>query len=253
MPQSSSRRAVVDGVDRRVVPADADFRGDGKRRDGADHGARHFFQKRTIAQQRRAAVFRDHLVDRAAEIQVDEIGPLPIHDHARGLAEMRRVCAEKLHAERALAFVEFKVADGSSVPAEDALGADEFRDDDIGALLLAKLPEDGVRHPGHRREVEREVVFEPREHCFQGYTKWGACHFAQCEAVAGSLTPAITTTVPRGIPRCATKEPAHWGCLFGWGAHASRRIHQADLRTPLCRRACRTLQPFVAYATKRLQ
>jgi transposase len=47
-----------------------------------------------------------------------------------------------------------------------------------------------------------------------------------------------------------SQTPAHWGCLFGWGAHASRRIHQADLRTPLCRRACRTLQPFVAYATK---
>ena len=62
--------------------------------------------------------------------------------------------------------------------------------------------------------------------------------------------PQATYSVIYEIPRCATKEPAHWGCLFGWGAHASRRIHQADLRTPLCRRACRTLQPFVAYATK---
>ena len=46
------------------------------------------------------------------------------------------------------------------------------------------------------------------------------------------------------------KNPPIGDVFFGWGAHASRRIHQADHGTPFCRRVCRTLQPFVAYATK---
>jgi hypothetical protein len=50
----------------------------------------------------------------------------------------------------------------------------------------------------------------------------------------------------RGRPSTALKGRLHQHAK----GRASRRIHQADHGTPLCLRACRTLQPFVAYAIK---
>jgi hypothetical protein len=115
-------------------------------------------------QQRGTTVFRDDLVHRAAEIQVDEIRLFPVDDHARRLAEMLRVRAEKLHTQRALRLLKFEILQRAFVAPKNALGADEFRDHHIRAVLFRELPEHGVRDPGHGREVERETVLKPRRH-----------------------------------------------------------------------------------------
>ncbi len=77
---------------------------------------------------------------------------------------MLGVAAEKLDADRALGLDEFEILHGPLVAPEDPLGADEFRDHHVRALLLAELAENGVRDPGHRGEVKRELVLEPRKH-----------------------------------------------------------------------------------------
>jgi len=89
---------------------------------------------------------------------------LPLDDHPRGLGKMIRVAAEELDADGALGLVKFQVLEGAGVAAEDALRGDELRDDDIGSLLLAELAKNGVRDPGHGREVKREPVLEPGQH-----------------------------------------------------------------------------------------
>ena len=77
---------------------------------------------------------------------------------------MLRVRAEKLHAERALRRLKFEILQRAFIAPEDALGADEFRDHDIRAVLLGELSEHGVCDPGHRGEVERKAVLKPRKH-----------------------------------------------------------------------------------------
>ena len=160
-------------VDRRRAPADANLRRDRHRRARPHHGAGDLFQKRAVAQDRGAAVFRDDLVHRAAKVQVNEIRLFPVDDHARRLAEMLRVAAEKLHAQRALRIDKLQVLQRPLIAAKDALRADEFRHHHIRPVLLRELPENGVRHPGHRREVERKFFVEPRKHAPRYHTPPG--------------------------------------------------------------------------------
>ena len=76
-------------------------------------------QRRAILEQRGAAVLRDDLVDRAAKVQVDEVRPHPVDDVLRRLRHVLRVPAEKLHADRALAFIEVEILAGAFVAAKD--------------------------------------------------------------------------------------------------------------------------------------
>jgi len=152
------------GVDGGAVPADANFCRDREGRGGADDGAGDALEQGAIAQEGGAAVLADDFIDGAAEIEVEEVGLLPLDGHAGGLGEVIGVAAEELDAEGTLGFMEVEVLEGACVAAEDALGRNELSDDDIGALLLAEAAENGVRDPGHRGEVERETVLKPREH-----------------------------------------------------------------------------------------
>jgi hypothetical protein len=54
-----------------------------------------------------------------------------------GLGHMLRVPAEKLHADRAFAFIEVQVFARSFVAAKHAFGRDEFGHEHIGAPLFA--------------------------------------------------------------------------------------------------------------------
>ena len=150
-------RATCGSVDRVRVPTDPDLGRDRHRRHGANDRLRHRRQGGAIFEQGRAAVLRHHLVDRAAKIQIDKIGPDPIDDVFRGFRHVFRVSAEKLHADRPLAFVEIEIFARPFISPEHAFGRNELRDEDIRAALFAELAENLVRDAGHRREIERKT------------------------------------------------------------------------------------------------
>ena len=110
---------------------------------GPDHRERDAFQQRAIAQQRTATVLADHFVDRAAEVQVDEIRLHPVDHRARGFRQAGGFTTEKLDAQRTFQrVVERNVFLRAFVAVQDAIGGDEFGREHIRALLLAKLAED---------------------------------------------------------------------------------------------------------------
>ena len=111
----------------------------------------------TILEQRGTAVFRDHLVDRTTEIQIDEIRPHPIDHVFRRLRHMLRVPAKKLDADRSLAVIEIEVLARSFVPAKHAFGRNEFGHEHVRPALLAELPEDLGRDARHRGEIKRKT------------------------------------------------------------------------------------------------
>ena len=76
--------------------------------------------------------------------------------------------AEELHAERALGLDEFEILQRPLVAPENTLGGDELRDHHIRAVFLGELAKNGVRHPGHRREVKRETGLGTREALAEG-------------------------------------------------------------------------------------
>ena len=92
-----------------------------------------------------------HLLDRAAEVHVDDVGARGLH-HAGGLGHGHRVGAEDLDRERMLVRAHPQVAERLLVPVLDPghgdhLGADEARP------VAAALPAKGLhRHACHRRQ-----------------------------------------------------------------------------------------------------
>ena len=75
-----------------------------------------------IVEQRRAGAGLRHLADRAAEVDVDDVGARRL-DHARGLRHQRRLGAEDLHRERVLVRRDPQVAErplvaGGECPAQ---------------------------------------------------------------------------------------------------------------------------------------
>ncbi len=84
---------------------------------------------------------------------------------SRGLRHVFRVATEKLDTDRSFDFVEVEVAAGPGIAPEDAFRGDELCHQNIGAVLLAELPENFIRDAGHRGEVERETpVGKPGKH-----------------------------------------------------------------------------------------
>jgi hypothetical protein len=55
------------------------------------------------------------------------------------------------------ALIEIQVFTRPFVPAKNALGRHEFRDQHVRAAFLAELAEDFVRHSRHGREIKRET------------------------------------------------------------------------------------------------
>src|SRR5207244_12852759 len=84
-----------------------------------------------ILQAARAAVVFDDLLDRAAEVDVDEVGPAGLGDHLGGTGHDCRVCAIQLNPDGALRLL--RPHDGGQVleAAGHADGRDEFRHADV--------------------------------------------------------------------------------------------------------------------------
>jgi hypothetical protein len=150
----------VDGVG---VPTDSNFCSHGQRRDCLHYRFGHAAECGTIFQESGAAIFRDHFVNRAAKVQVDEIRGNPINHLLGSLCHVSRVSAKKLHAQRPFAVGEIKIFAGAFVAPKDAFSRNEFGDKNIGAVAFADLAKNLVGHARHRREIEREGSIEPRE------------------------------------------------------------------------------------------
>src|SRR5690606_25237699 len=144
----------LDGVARLLAPATADLHRGGQRR-GAIHRTDDRLHEVQVLEAPGAAVAGDHLLDRTAEIDVDEIGPVDIGDQRRGVRHRHRVRPEDLHADRTLHFVEAQVLVRARAAPPDALRAHELADHDVRAEAAAQAPERRFAHPRLGREVER--------------------------------------------------------------------------------------------------
>ena len=117
---------IVRRIDRLFVPAGADFGRDGQRRDGADDGGGDGGEEGAVAEEGGSAVFANHLVDRAAEVEVDEVGLFPINDRSGAPRELFGFTAEELDSERMLFGGGVDELFGALVAVQDTLGRDKF-------------------------------------------------------------------------------------------------------------------------------
>ena len=108
----------------------------GQRRDRLHYRFGHAAECGAIFQQSGAAIFRDHFVNRAAEIQVDEIGANPINHLLGSLCHVSWTRAKKLDPEGPLAFVEVEVFASAFVAPKNAFSRNEFGHKNIGAISL---------------------------------------------------------------------------------------------------------------------
>src|SRR5690606_29465510 len=86
-----------------------------------------------VAQAAGAAVARDDLLDRAAEVDVEEVGCVRLLDERSRLGHRLRVRTEDLHADWALLVGEAQVGVRAVTAAPEALRTDELAHDDVGA------------------------------------------------------------------------------------------------------------------------
>ena len=106
-----------------------------RRRDRADD----LLHEVEVAQAARAAVAPHDLLDRAAEVDVDELGLEHVGHEARRLAHGHRIGAEDLHADRPLVRAERAAcAMRRLVLPPDPLGRQELGDDDVRAVLRGR-------------------------------------------------------------------------------------------------------------------
>ena len=146
----------LDDTDRALIPAQARLdRHRARRRLDDGLGDRpHLGQ---IAQDARPPIFADHLLHRAAEVDVDEIWAYPVDDLG-GLAHLLDVPSEDLDADGPLLLVDVELHDRVFGVVDEAPRGDELGVDHVCPVALAKQPERGIAHVLHGREEERSVA-----------------------------------------------------------------------------------------------
>ena len=106
-----------------------------------------------VVEQRRAGAGLRHLPDRAAEVDVDDVGARGL-DHPGRLGHRDRVGAEDLDRERVLVGGDAQVAERALVAVLDPGDRDHLRADEPGAEAAALAPEGLHADAGHRRQDE---------------------------------------------------------------------------------------------------
>ena len=109
-----------------------------------------------VAQAARAAVPLHHLLHRAAEVDVDELGPVMLGDEPGRLRHGVGIGAVDLDADRPLDLLELRALERVPDAAPDGLRGEELGQHDVGTHPPADLAERRLRHPGHRGQDERE-------------------------------------------------------------------------------------------------
>src|SRR5262249_45656451 len=150
------------------VPAAANLTGHGQRRT-ARHGANDVLHEIEILEAAGTAVPLDDLLDRAAEVDVDEFGREDVGDERGRLTHRDGIGAENLNGDGTLVGTEAQLTDGRFVFASDSLRRQELRHDDVGAEATAEPPEGRFRYPGHGREVKRDVRVKRKRKAFHSF------------------------------------------------------------------------------------
>ena len=139
-----------------IVPAGAILHREGNG-DGLAHLAQQPLHQRQVAQQPGAAVALHHLIDRTAEVDVEDV-EAQVLAHAGGIGHDCRIGAEQLRGDRMLLRIEGQVLQGAGGFLAAAGGADAMRAGELGhdqaaaAQSADEAAEDGVGDAGHRRQ-----------------------------------------------------------------------------------------------------
>jgi hypothetical protein len=111
-----------------------------------------------IAQTAGTAVAAHDLLDRAAEVDVEEVRAIDLLHERGGLAHRHRVGAEDLDADGAFLVVEPEVLVGAAIVAANPLGRNELGHDDVRAIGAAETPERRLADARLGREEERDLA-----------------------------------------------------------------------------------------------
>ena len=130
---------VEEGV-QAVVDADAQLDGDGRPAGTADRGADDVAEQRTVHRQRRPAALAGDLGDRAAEVEVDVIGPLLADQEADGVADGAGLGAVELDRPDRLVVGEPGHAQRLVVALGEAAGGDHLAHEQPARLERAAQP-----------------------------------------------------------------------------------------------------------------
>jgi PTS system nitrogen regulatory IIA component len=138
-----------------IVPAAPGLYGDRQVR-GTNHGPNDSSHQIHVPQATGAAVALDHLLHRAAEVDIDELGLIVLSDQSRGLSHGIGIRAIDLDTDGTFQFLEFSSLErGANTPA-DSLGGQKFRQHDIGPHAPANLAEGRLGDAGHWGQHERK-------------------------------------------------------------------------------------------------
>jgi transcription elongation factor GreA len=195
--------ADVEGGAGAVVDAPPHLHGH-RDRDGACHGVDDAAGAVFVLEERGTGTRLRHLLHRAAEVDVDEVGS-GVLDHARRLGHRRRLAAEDLDRERALVRRDPQVAERALVPVREPGAAHHLRADEARAEP-ATLPAEGLNaHAGHRREHDscRDLDVADAPGGAKIYLHRGGN--PSREGRSSTLDAGCTMTrltVPQGAPHC---------------------------------------------------
>ena len=155
--------ANVWSIDRILIPTDSDFSSDRNLVADCFYDLRSGIGEQwAVLEKGRTAVFGNHFVHGATEVEINKVGLFPVDDFLGSLAHPLSIGSEELDADGALFFIEGGVLSGPMVGLHNALGRDEFGDHDISSEFFAQGAKGDIRHAGPRREVDWELILEPR-------------------------------------------------------------------------------------------
>ena len=146
--------ADADRVPGLFVEATANLGGRGERR-SLRHGPNDVPDQPEVSEAPRPAVPSNHLLDRAPEVDVHEIGSVDLGNQGRGVRHHDRIRAEDLNADGALDLIEPQVAMTPLAVSDDPVGAHELANDHVRAESAADPSERRLAHTRLRREEER--------------------------------------------------------------------------------------------------
>jgi len=116
-----------------------------------------FEQQRDVSEHSRACPLARHLLHRASEVEVDDVGSDLFHDF-RGLHHRLHVTPVELYSHGALVVVDDHFVHCRLDIAHDGFSRYKFGVHHVGPETLAQLTESDVRHVFHRGEKERSVA-----------------------------------------------------------------------------------------------
>src|SRR5882762_4983318 len=118
----------------------------------------HRLDERKIFETARATITPHDFLHGTAEIDVDELWLEHIGHEPSRLAHCEGIRPEDLDADRTLIGAEAELVERRRVLSPDPLCREKFGDHDVRTKAAAESPEWRLRHTGHRREIERDVV-----------------------------------------------------------------------------------------------